>query len=141
MTLSNIDVTVHEIYTHVSLSQMHNIQKVTCEDPVSGLLKQYITDGWPSTADECQEAVRKYFSFRDELCIVDGLTPKGRCIVIPELHRPVSLAKLHISHLGMTKTKLRACMCIFWPGIRKDIDNMIQKCEVCQKHNYLFLVQ
>ena len=60
-TLPNIDVTIHEIDTHVSLSQMQNLQKITNEDPVSQLLKRYIADGWPSTADECQESVRKYF--------------------------------------------------------------------------------
>ena len=105
-TLPNIDVMIHEIDTHVSLSQMQNLQKITNEDPVSQLLKRYIADGWPSTADECQESVRKYFSFRDELCIVDGLILKGQHIVIPEPHRPVSLAKLHTSHLGKTMTTL-----------------------------------
>ena len=25
-------------------------------------------------------------------------------------------------------------MCVFWPGISKDIANMIEKCEVCQKY-------
>ena len=38
---------------------------------------------------------------------------KGRRIVILESHRPVSLAKLHTSHLGKTKTTLRARMCVF----------------------------
>ena len=54
--------------------------------------------------------------------------------MIPESHRPVSLAKLHTSHLGKTKTILRARMCVFWPGISKDIANMIERCEVCQKY-------
>ena len=52
--------------------------------------------------------------------------------MIPESHRPVSLAKLHTSHFGKTKTTLRARMCVFWPGISKDIANMIERCEVCQ---------
>ena len=38
-TLPNIDVTIHEIDTNVSLSQMQNLQKITNEDPVSQLLK------------------------------------------------------------------------------------------------------
>ena len=109
-------------------------RKITNEDPVSQLLKWYIADGWSSTADEWQESVRKYFSFRDELCIVDRLILKSLRIVIPESHRPVSLAKLHTSHLGKTKTTLWACMCVFLPGISKDIANMIEKCEVCQKY-------
>ena len=133
-TIPHIDVTIHEIETHVSLSQMQLLQKVTNEDPLSQLLKHYISDGWPSTADECQESVRKYFSFRDELCIVDGLILKGHHIVIPGPHRPTSLAKLHASHQGQSKTILRACQCVFWPGITKDIIDMIEKCEVCQKY-------
>ena len=54
--------------------------------------------------------------------------------MIPESHRQISLAKLHTSHLGKTKTILRARMCIFWPGITKDITDMIERCEVCQKY-------
>ena len=38
-TLPNIDVTIHEIDTHVTFSQMQNLQKITNEDPVSQLLK------------------------------------------------------------------------------------------------------
>ena len=38
-TLPNIDVMIHEIDTHVSLSQMQNLQKITNEDLVSQLLK------------------------------------------------------------------------------------------------------
>ena len=116
-TLPNIDVTIHEIDTNVSPSQMQNLQKITNEDPVSQLLKRYIADGWPSTANECQESVRKYFLFRDELCIVGGLILKGLCILIPESPYPVSPAKLHTSPLGKTKTTLRACMCEPWKQI------------------------
>ena len=54
--------------------------------------------------------------------------------MIPESHQQISLAKLHTSHLGKTKTILQAQMCIFWPGISKDIANMIEPCEVCQKY-------
>ena len=62
----------------VSHSQLQKLQQLTNEDPSSQLLKHYIADGWPVTAEECQESVRKYFTFRDELCIVDGLILKGR---------------------------------------------------------------
>ena len=48
--------------THcVSHSQMQNLQQITNEDPSSQLLKRYITDGWPLTAEECQESVRPVF--------------------------------------------------------------------------------
>ena len=100
ITIPNINVTIHEIDTKLSFSQMQKLQQLTNEDPSSQLLKHYITDGWPLTADECQEAVRKYFSFQDELCIINSLILKGRRIMIPESHRQISLAKLHTSHLA-----------------------------------------
>ena len=42
--------------------------------------------------------------------------------------------KLHASHQGQSKTILRVHQCVFWPSITKDIIDMIEKCEVCQKY-------
>ena len=80
--------------------------------------------------DECQESVRKYLSSRDKLCIVDDLILKSNHIMIPEPHRPVSLAKIHTLHLGKTKTILQAHMYVFQSEISKGTADMIERCEV-----------
>ena len=133
-TIQHIDVTIHKIDTHVSLYEMQLLQKVTNEDSSIQLLKRYISYVLFSTADECQESVIKYFSFRYELCIVHGLILKCCRIVIPGPHRAISLAKLHVSHQAQSKTILRARQCIFWSGITENIMDMIEKCEICQKY-------
>jgi len=44
------------------------------------------------------------------------------------------LEKLHIGHQGITKCRRRATQSVWWPGIYKDIEQMISKCSVCSKH-------
>ena len=46
-------------------------------------LKSVIIMGWPDTKDELHADLRPYWSYRDELVVIDGIILKGRCIVIP----------------------------------------------------------
>ncbi|XP_040915366.1 uncharacterized protein K02A2.6-like [Toxotes jaculatrix] len=46
------------------------------------------------------------------------------------------LQRIHEGHLGVEKCKRRAREAVYWPGINKDIEEMIQKCETCLKHRY-----
>ncbi|UYV65923.1 hypothetical protein LAZ67_3005896 [Cordylochernes scorpioides] len=38
---------------------------------------------------------------------------------------------MHEGHLGMDKYKIRARQSIFWPGINKQIEDLISKCDMC----------
>ena len=42
------------------------------------------------------------------------------------------LAQLHDSHQGMVRTKDRARLTVYWPGMDNDIDNTILSCKLCQ---------
>ena len=55
-------------------------------------------------------------------------------IVIPQSLQQQMLAKLHCGHQGITKCRQRARQSIWWPGINKDIDDMIAKWLICCKH-------
>lgn len=44
------------------------------------------------------------------------------------------LTRIHEGHLGIEKCKRRARETVFWPGMNKDIENMIRRCETCQKY-------
>ena len=41
------------------------------------------------------------------------------------------LKRLHQAHMGIEKTKLRARATVFWPGINKQIEDMVKSCETC----------
>ena len=75
-----------------------------------------------------------YWNFREELTIEDGLILKGERIVIPPTLRPEILDTLHKGHLGQEKCLLRARTTVFWPGITKDVTNLVT-CQKHQRHN------
>ena len=90
--------------------------------------------GFPITKDECHDAIKPYFSYREELTVVDGLVLKGQCIVIPNKLRQSCLARLHIAHMGVNKTLYQARQSVFWPGLTKDINEIILACSTCMKY-------
>ena len=117
--LSDLNVTIHDIAVNISDSKIAEIQKETVTDPDLQLFMKYIIDRWPLSNSDCVESVRLYFKDQDELCIVDGMVLKGNCIIMPHSLHEDALRKLHTVHLGVTKTMLCACTCVFWTNISK----------------------
>ena len=89
--------------------------------------------GWPSTIRELPSLVRPYWTFREELSIEDSLILKSHRIVIPQAFQGDILSKLHGSHQGTEKTKLRARTSVYWRNLNRDIEEMTKSCSVCQE--------
>ena len=66
--------------------------------------------------------------------MVYGLVLKGQCIVTPSKLRQSCLARLHIVHVGVNKTLYRARQSVFWPGLTKDINEIILACPACMRY-------
>ena len=90
-------------------------------------------EGWPETRKQCKETVKPYWDYRGDLSVCRGIVLCGERIVIPKPMRADMLQRIHEGHLGMDKCKWRARQSICWPGMSKDIENMIQKCETCAR--------
>ena len=56
-------------------------------------------------------------------------------IVIPETLRKVTLAKIHEGHQGIQRSRLRARMSVWWPGISRDIEEFVKRYPVCVKNS------
>ena len=65
----------------------------------------------------------------------DGLVVKGFGVIISEELRPNVLKCLHRTHQGSIITLAGEKISIFWPGITKDITNMIDGCDICQENH------
>ena len=66
--------------------------------------------------------------------MVDGLVCKnGQRIVIPSKLRRSCLRRLHIAHLG-NKTLCQTRQFIFWPGLSKNITDLISACPASMKY-------
>ena len=117
-TVPGLNVTVHEVgvFSNTDNTSMQSIQKETQNDAELQTLLQYIMKGSPMTKDEC-DAIKPYFSYREELTVVDGLVLKGQCIVIPNKLRQSCLARLHIAHMGVNKTLYQARQSVFWHAL------------------------
>ena len=53
--------------------------------------------------------------------------------MVPVTARRAVLSKLHSSHLGIVRTKQRACQIIYWHSITNDITQLIEGCQSCQE--------
>ena len=71
-----------------------------------------------------------YWTYRDELSILDGLVLKGTRIVVPKQCREEPLLKLLEGHFGVDRMKLRVRDSVYWPGINKEIEILIKTCDV-----------
>ena len=67
------------------------------------------------------DCIKPYFTFRDELAVVNGLILKGDRILIPKSLHEQCLKHLHKSHMGITETLAHAHTSVFWPDMGKDI--------------------
>ena len=63
--------------------------------------------------------------------VAGGLLLKGNQIVIPKKLRKNGLQILHEGHLGIEKTRRLATQTVYWPGMNRDIAEMINDCATC----------
>ena len=57
------------------------IRCAVIEDYHIGVLSTYVICGWPSIRAEVINEVQPYWSFRDEVEVIDGIAMEGRIII------------------------------------------------------------
>ena len=129
-----LDVQLH--FVQFSSQRLEILRDETQQDAELMELQSIILDGWPEMWNEISAEIRKYWAFRDEVAVADGLVTKGDCVIIPKTLRRDILEKLHAEHQGIEKTRLRARTCVYWSGIKGDIEEMINTCSICQSRSY-----
>ena len=70
------------------------------------------------------------------ICGKDGIEHDGilkQVLIVPEGMRKEMLALLHGSHQGMEKSKARAREVMYWPGMSRDIEDTITRCNKCSE--------
>ena len=92
-----------------------------------------VIKGWPDTREEVPHSIREYWKMRDELSVYDGIVYKGMKIVVPPSLRSAMLAQIHESHLGVVKCKQRGRECLYWPGMQKQIEEIVNDCPACNE--------
>lgn len=101
----------------------------TRRDPVLSKLHDCIQNG--TVEKLIGEEFSAYRSKNLELTVESGCILWGYRTVIPNKLRKTVLQDLHISHMGIVKTKALARSYVYWPSIDKDIETLIRGCEAC----------
>ena len=68
------------------------------------------------------------------LFIESGLITCGNRIIVPREIRPEMLQYIHEGHQGKERSLLKARNTVFWPKMTYDIQQLIEKCVICQKY-------
>ena len=80
-----------------------------------------------------QALLRPYWESRGHLSVVDDLLIYDDRLVIPRGMRLQILDCIHTGHLGITKCRSRICTSVCWPGVSKQIVDLVTQCVTCAK--------
>ena len=76
-------------------------------------------------------ALKPYWCVRSEFSLHNTLLMRADRIVIPTCLQQDMLSRIHQGHQGIVKCRSRARTSVWWPGISKQINEIIQNCETC----------
>jgi hypothetical protein len=110
-----------------------NVEKIreeTNNDVKLRKLKFNLMNGWN---EGVSKELKHYYEKNDELGIDCGCLLMGDRVIIPSKLKFAVLKVLHQNHMGISKMKIVARKYVYWEGITKDIEKVVQECEVCQK--------
>ena len=68
---------------------------------------------------------------RSALTSKDGLLLYHQRIVVPRALQRETLNRIHEGHQGIEKCRMRSKSFVWWPGIAKQISNLVEKCPTC----------
>ena len=131
-TLEEERSTEHVYFTEETSNK---IQRETQKDYTLQALKEMVLSGWTAEQSRVPEKRKKYWTFREEIGLLNGILYKGQKVIIPQSMRKEMLKKIHSSHLGIESCTRKAKDLIFWPEMYKDIIEMVQQCHVCAKYS------
>jgi len=79
--IEGLDVQIHDVCTQFSTNMLERIKDATATDQELCTLKEIVFTGWPELRSEVHEQLHKYWNFRDEISIDNGILFKGQRII------------------------------------------------------------
>lgn len=118
----------------ISDQKLEIFKTETLKDPVLGNLIEFCLNGWPKDKTKLKDDLKYYFKFRNEIFLENGVLFYNERIMVPKSLKIDMLNQLHESHMGINKTKARAAEIFYWLSMGRDIENLVSKCEKCEKY-------
>ena len=119
----NVTVAAISLFQEGKISQ---IRRETSKGATVVKLVRVIQNGWPDQCAAVDQELHPYWIHRWNMSVIDGILMNGNRIVIPSLLKDEYLTYLHTGHFGTSKCWARAKSTVYWPGIDKDITNLLR---------------
>jgi len=110
--------------------KLDQIKQHQHEDEICAKIMLYTQEGWPDKSS-VPSVLIPYMQFLGSYSIHDGLLLKDHRIVIPSGMRLEILDRIHEGHLGITKCRERAISSVWWIGLSKQIEEVVNNCMKC----------
>ena len=114
-------------------NKLDQLRKSTVQDEQLTRLKGYISTGFTHDKTLLTD-LHEFWPHREMLSIESGLITCGNRIIVPKEMRPGMLQYVHEGHQGKERCLLRARNTLFWPKITYNVQQLIEKCIICQEH-------
>ena len=102
----------------ISATALQKLKQASANDPD---IYDMLTGKFPSS----------YKSVKDDIATKNGLAFKSGRLIVPVELRKEALQQLHIGHKGICSTQRLARETFYWPGITRDIQQVVSNCNVC----------
>lgn len=116
-------------------SKLAHIKEAQSTESVCRQLKTLTEKGWPPHRRSVPEHLLPFWSERNDIHMAEGLLLKGTRILIPGCMQPEMMERLHEGHQGVTRCVARAQGSLWWPGITRQIKEMVERCEICCQYS------
>ena len=130
--MPGLRVQIHSL-VDVTETRLDQLKRATTSDTTLQKLMVIVREGWPSSIKKVDHDIRPYWSVRDDISVLDGLLLCGSRLIIPVEARARTLSSIHEGHQGEVKSKLRAKEAVYWPGMYKEIEDVVQQCSACRE--------
>ena len=125
-------------YRISSAPQLKFIFDAAAADPNYNDVMDALRSGLSPKKLPTSHPARPFFNVCHDLSLLERegqtiLVLSGTRMVIPVHARPEILRLLHIPHAGKVKTKKAAQLLYYWPGMTRDIQQLVESCSTCQE--------
>ena len=115
-------------------NKLDQLRKSTVQDEQLTRLKGYISTGFPCDKKNLPTDLHEFWPHKEMLSIESGLITCGNRIIVPKEMRPEMLQYIHNGYQGKERCLFRARNTVFWPKMTYDIQQLIEKCIICQEY-------
>ena len=105
------------------------LRSATRSDVILSKVLRYTKSGWPASVPD---TLKPYFYRKNELTLEEDCILWGARVVVPKKLQERVLNELHVSHLGIAKSKALARCHVWWPKIDSEIESLVRSCRHCQ---------